>query len=138
MSEWIYNGKEMTSLEDFPEGAIGFIYQINNITNGKKYIGRKILNSTRKLKPLKGTKKKRTVVKDSGWRSYTGSCKELNDDIAKGDVIEKYIEIICFSKKQMSYYELKYQMVREVLESENYYNGNIAGKYHRRDLIKKT
>lgn len=137
MSEWIYQGKEMLSLEDFPEGAIGFIYEIKNLTNGKKYIGRKILKSTRKLKPLKGAKRKRTIIKDSGWKEYTGSCEELNADIAKGDIIEKHIEKICFSKKQMSYYELKYQMIREVLESDAYYNGNIAGKYHRRDLIKK-
>jgi hypothetical protein len=138
MSEWIYNGKYVTCLEDFPEGAIGFIYEIKNITTGKGYIGRKILKSTRKIKPLKGAKRKRTVIKDSGWREYTGSCEELNNDIAKGHVIEKYIEEMCFSKKQMSYYELKYQMIREVLESDRYYNGNIAGKYHRRDLIKKS
>ena len=126
MSEWIYQGREMLSLEDFPEGAVGFIYRIKNLTNGKSYIGRKILKSTRKLKPLKGAKRKRTVVKDSGWRDYTGSCEELNNDIANGDLIEKYIEHICFSKKQMSYYELKYQMVHAVLDSDEYYNGNIA------------
>jgi hypothetical protein len=133
---WIYGDKNITTVEDFPVGTVGFIYEIRNLTNGKKYIGRKILTSTRKLKPLKGAKRKRTVVKDSGWLEYTGSSDELNADIASGHQIEKHILQLCFSKKQMSYYELKYQMIYQVLESDKYYNGNIAGKYHRRDLIK--
>lgn len=138
MCEWMYQQRPMISVEDFPTGTIGFIYRIDNLSKNKSYIGRKILSSTRKLKPLKGAKRKRTVVKDSGWREYTGSCDELNKDIEAGDLIEKNIIQLCFSKKQMSYYELKYQMLFEVLESDKFYNRNIAGKYHRRDLVKSS
>jgi len=37
----------------------GFIYVITNLTNNKKYIGKKQMKSVKKLKPLKGKKNKR-------------------------------------------------------------------------------
>ena len=42
MSNWIYENKEVLS-KNLPENAIGFIYLITNLTNNKKYIGKKLL-----------------------------------------------------------------------------------------------
>ena len=45
--------------EAIPENAFGFIYEITNTINGKKYIGKKQMTRKIKRKPLKGKKRKR-------------------------------------------------------------------------------
>jgi hypothetical protein len=35
----------------------------------------------------------------------------------------------------MTYYELKYQLLENVLERDDSYNSNIMGKFFRRDLL---
>ena len=50
---WIYQGKEMSSVEDFPPLTFGFIYRIVHIPSGKTYIGKKVLQHTRKAKLTK-------------------------------------------------------------------------------------
>lgn len=37
--------------------AYGFIYLITNIVSNKKYVGKKQMQTVKKLKPLKGKKK---------------------------------------------------------------------------------
>jgi hypothetical protein len=107
------------------EAAFGFIYEINNTVTGKKYIGKK--QCTRKLKrqPLKGKKNKRIEVKESDWRTYTGSSTELNSDIEKYGK-EKFtftILYVCGSKWELGYREIKEQIERDVILREDYYNG---------------
>lgn len=131
---WIYNEKPIEKLEDLPENCVGFIYIILNKTNGKKYLGKKILHHKKTLKPLKRYKRKRHLIKESDWYEYSGSNELLNEDISKGDEIEKYIIHLCYSKKQMSYYEVKYQFLQNVLEDDTYYNSNILGKFFKRDI----
>ena len=46
-------------LEGTDELPYGFIYEITNITNSRKYIGKKQCQSVRKRPPLKGKKNKR-------------------------------------------------------------------------------
>ena len=71
MSSWTYEGQPFTS--DMISDNVGFVYQITNLQNGKKYIGKKWFWSTKKLPPLKGKKRKRTVKKESDWMKYFGS-----------------------------------------------------------------
>jgi len=145
MTNWLYQGQEYLSLEDFPENCIGFVYKIYNAETGKIYIGKKILRNllTKKLtlkeksewsKPGKVPNKTK-VVKESDWAKYYGSCKPLLEDVKvlgphkfKREIIE-----FCFNKKQLSYYEVFYQMVYEVLSTDSY-NENIQGKWFRRDV----
>mgnify|MGYP003347636392 FL=1 len=145
MTNWLYQGQEYLSLEDFPENCIGFVYKIYNEDTGKIYIGKKILRNllTKKLtlkeksewsKPGKVPNKTK-VVKESDWAKYYGSCKPLLEDVKvlgphkfKREIIE-----FCFNKKQLSYYEVFYQMVYEVLSTDSY-NENIQGKWFRRDV----
>ena len=49
-THWTYNGSEITDIKQFPKGAIGIIYRIDNLTNGKYYFGRKTCISNRKKK----------------------------------------------------------------------------------------
>ena len=134
---WTYQGKEMSDISQTPEGSIGFIYLIKNLSNGRLYIGRKSFMSTRKKrltikeKALPGNSRKifKIEVKELPWKTYTGSCKPLNEDIKNGDEYTKEILRFCSSKKQLAYYELKELLCNGVIECESYYNENVAGKF---------
>jgi hypothetical protein len=110
-----------------PEDAFGFIYEIVNIINGKKYIGKKQMKRKIRRLPLKGKKRKRVDYVDSDWRTYTGSSDALNIDIAtngKDNFVFKILKF-CNSKFELSYFEAKMQFEKDVLLSEDYYNGII-------------
>lgn len=98
------------------------MYLITNITNGKKYIGKKEFYKTIKRPPLKGKKKKRVSVVFTDWKTYTGSSNKLNEDIANGDIIRKDILKLVTSKSSGTYYELKHQMKSDALFRDDYYN----------------
>ena len=141
---WKYGSKKVESLEDFPENAHGFVYHIKNTVTQKFYVGKKNLQSVTN-KPLtkkelleitdKRKSKKKQVIKESNWKSYWGSNKELLSDIKEygEDKFEKTILKVCFSKKELTYYEIHYQCVHNVLTT-NSYNDNILGKFYRKDL----
>ena len=49
---WLYNGKEITDISQFPPNTFGFVYQV--ITpEGKKYVGKKVLYHNQKKKLTK-------------------------------------------------------------------------------------
>ena len=110
-----------------PGDAFGFIYEIVNTINGKKYIGKKQMKRKIRRLPLKGKKRKRVDYVDSDWRTYTGSSDALNIDIAangKDKFIFKILKF-CNSKFELSYFEAKMQFEKDVLLNEDYYNGII-------------
>jgi hypothetical protein len=124
---------------ELPDTFFGFIYEITNTINNKKYIGKKQCLSRLKRKPLKGKKRNRIEFIESDWREYTSSSNELNEDI-KTHGKEKFtfkIIKICHSKWALAYYEIKEQIERDVLISDNFYNGIInvrIGKIPRSEL----
>lgn len=143
MVNWSYNNVEITDISQVPEGAIGFVYMVYDHTNNKYYIGRKSLYSTRKVKfgarelaamTDKRQKKYRMVTKElKGWQQYNGSCKELNKKIKEGIAYTKEILQFCYTKQELTYYEVKYQMVHGAIEPGNSsYNENILGKFYPR------
>jgi hypothetical protein len=140
---WLYRGKKITSVDQLPKDAVGFIYIIRNESNGKFYVGRKSLMSTvkkrltkaEKLLPGNSRKTFKTVTSETNWLKYTGSCKPLNEDIKKGNLYEKEILQICYSKKQLSYYEIKHIVCVNCLEREDCYNQNLLGKFFPSDLV---
>lgn len=109
----------------FSEDSFGFIYEIHNTVTGRKYIGKKQCKSKLKRKPLKGRKNKRIEIKESDWKEYTGSSKELNEDITKygKDKFKFTILHACGSKWELGYREIKEQIERDVILREDYYNG---------------
>lgn len=141
---WIYKGKAVHSLEDFPEPdkVVGFVYKITNVITGKFYIGKKSLFHSKKTRISKrektATKTRKTfkkVVKESDWSDYYGSCKELQEDIKlRGkQYFTREILTMCYSKKFLNFHELEQQIVHQVLRADTY-NGNILGRYYRKDM----
>lgn len=119
---WIYDNKDFT--EEQIGDNYGFIYCITNLTNNKKYIGKKFFYSS-KTKVLKGKKKKYKVSSD--WQTYYGSNEELKKDVIMHGRENFTREIIhlCKSKGECGYLEAKEQFVNGVLESDDYYNSWI-------------
>lgn len=111
----------------FDGSSFGFIYEITNTVNNKKYIGKKQCLSKLKRPPLKGKKNKRIELKESDWRVYTSSSAELNEDIKKYGKDKFLFKIIrpCNSKWELAYFEIKEQLDRNVLLRKDYYNGII-------------
>ena len=149
---WLYNGEEITE-ENIPENAAGFIYMIKHNPSGRYYIGKKSLESVRNVKigvrelkrikeerKLKGTRgplpKKKKVRKSSDWQTYYSSNDWIREQIKEGKDNEftRIILRFCNSKKSLSYYETKYLFDYDVLLDDNSLNGNISGKWYRRDL----
>ena len=133
---WTYQGKEITNL---PEEVVGFVYEITNNTNGRKYIGKKLARFKRSRPPLKGRKNKRRYKVNSDWKDYYGSSDDLTIDVNKigKDKFSREILFFCFSKAELSYIEAREQFARKVLESDQYYNGHIRVRVHGKGIIKK-
>ena len=112
----------------------GFIYRITELDTGKEYIGKKQF-STYKRKTVKNRKNKKKVISDSKWRSYTGSSKELNEQISKKGIENYKFEIQSLHKTRGSlfYAEVKYQITEDVLRTKlpngdkKYYNKMVSG-----------
>ena len=107
------------------ENPFGFVYVITNKVNGRQYIGKKQCISRLKRKPLKGKTRNRIDTKQSDWKTYTGSSKELNEDILKYGKENFTFEILewCGSKWELGYKEIKKQLEYDVLLNEQFYNG---------------
>lgn len=154
MSNWLWNGNDVTE-NVIPESAVGFIYMIEHIPTGKYYIGKKSLESVRnivigkrelqrireerKLAGIRGSlPKKKKVRKPSDWAKYYSSNDWIKEQITEGNVNDFRRTIIqfCYSKKSLSYYEVHWMFHYDVLSDENSLNGNISGKWYRRDLDK--
>ena len=121
---WKYDGEDFIKV---PNKMEGFVYIITNLTNNKKYIGKKHFWTRQKDR-----KTGRRKTQESDWMNYFGSCDELKEDV-KLLGLDKFLREIlylCPHKKSMSYYETYEQFHRNVLFSNDYYNTNIGGTFY--------
>ena len=132
---WTYQGKPVETL---PEGVVGFVYLITNITTGRMYVGKKLAKFKRSRPPLKGRKNKRRHTVESDWQDYYGSSDLLIEDVNKlgKEKFAREILHMCKSKGECNYLEAKEQFARGVLESDDYYNGHIRVRVHG-SIVKK-
>ena len=145
---WLYQNKEVLSLENFPPQTFGFVYRVIHEPTGKIYIGKKVLQFTRKAKLTKkdlavyeGEKGRKPsykhVISESDWKTYYGSHKEILALIKEGKQTEFKREILtCVSsKKLLTYEETKALFIYSVLEKpDEFFNDNILGKFFRKDF----
>jgi hypothetical protein len=131
MTDWIYDGKPISP--EFLFGYYGFVYEIENVLTGRKYIGKKLL-WFKKTKMVKGKKKR--YLKESDWRTYWGSNNALLEDIEKHGEQNFKRTILCWckSKGECSYMEAKYQFERSVLIDSAYYNDLIRCRIHSKHI----
>jgi len=135
MNNWTYHGKAITQL---PEDCVGFVYEITNTTNGRKYIGKKLSRFKRSKAPLKGRRNRRRYTVDSDWQDYYGSSDDLTMDVNRlgTENFEREILFYCKSKSELSYVEAREQFARKVLETRDYYNGHIRVRVHGKGILK--
>ena len=132
---WLY---ENTLIESLPEDCVGFVYLITNKQSGRRYIGKKLAKFSRttyRMVKLKNGKKKRKKIRgkiESDWQTYYGSNTELNADVARLGIDNFAREVLyyCSSKAECSYIEAREQFRHQVLESDDYYNGQISVRVH--------
>jgi hypothetical protein len=134
---WTYKGKEVTEI---PEDIEGFVYLITNLTNNRKYIGKKLARFKTTKPPLKGKKNKRRGFKESDWKEYWGSSDKLQADVAAlgQDKFTREILYFCKSRAEMSYIEAREQFDRRVLETDDYYNGIINVRVGGSDKLRQA
>jgi hypothetical protein len=131
-------------VESLPEDCVGFVYLITNNITGRKYIGKKLAKfakTTYKTVKLKnGSKKKKKIRSkiDSDWRDYYGSNLELSKDVDTlgKENFKREIMFYCKSKSECSYIEAREQFTHKVLESRDYYNGQISVRVHGSHILK--
>ena len=133
---WIYDNEP---LEEVPTDAIGFTYKI--LIGKYNYYGLKRFHTKRKIP--KGKKelalqdgrasKKKLVVKESNWKTYCSSSKEVEKLVREGVVPHRYIIDICYSLKELSYKENK--LLYRHIEHEHNLNRNISAKYYREEIL---
>ena len=130
MDQWTFENKlfESEQIGDY----VGFVYIITDLSNNKKYVGKKNFWSTRRLPPLKGKTRKRIVKKESDWKDYFGSSEQVKLLVeSQGrNNFKREILHLCNTKGEMSYLETKEQFDRGVLFSDEYYNEFIGCKIH--------
>lgn len=135
ISHWIYNNE---LLLETPEGKVGFVYCITNIITNQRYVGKKVFISKRTLPPLSGKKRKRRVIKDSDWKTYTSSSTYIKEAIDEYGMDNFKFEILEMfdNRSSMNFAELKLQIFWNVLDEklENgnraFYNENIDRVYY--------
>ena len=147
---WTYKTHTIGDITQFPENTFGFVYIVTHNPSGKSYIGKKVLFHNKKkklgkkeLEKLQGVVGRRPayklVIKESDWLNYYGSQKEIKKLLLEGkkNEFERIILRLCPSKKSLTYFEVKYQMIYQVLEKpEEFFNDNILGKFFTKDFEK--
>lgn len=120
---WIYQGEIFN--ENLVDKYYGMVYCIT-CPDSRMYIGRKTFWFMRK----KHGAKRRSKL-ESDWKKYYGSSevvkalvKELGENGFKREILSLHK-----TKGEMNYTEVKEQFQRNVLESIEYINDNINGKY---------
>ena len=117
LGHWTIDYKLLKETFD-PTDFFGFVYKIIRVDTGRSYIGKKQLIFTRRIK-VSGRKNRKHVKRESDWKTYTGSCKELNAEISTlgKDKFEFKILKFCETKRDLGYLETKIKL--RIIESLN-------------------
>ena len=65
--------------------------------------------------------------------SNKGILQEIKEEST--DSFRREILKFCFNKKQLTYWEVHFQCVNEVLLTDKSYNDNVLAKFFRKDLV---
>jgi hypothetical protein len=104
--------------------SVAYIGKKNFFANIKRPLGKKALamSTDKRLK-----KYKRELKPD--FMRYYSSNKILKDAHKAGVQIKREILMMCSTQMELTYQEVKHQFQYEVLEKDEYLNGNILGRF---------
>ena len=128
MIEWRYQGRVYELPKEYTHNDLyGFVYCITNRATNRKYVGKKFFWKAKTLPITKKRKRRQRLKVESDWKDYWGSNKHLQKDVEEmgKDMFHREILHLCKTKGECAYYETKEQFDREVLLTEQYYNGII-------------
>ena len=132
---WLYHDSPFAPVELDPKKIYGFVYLIENLANGRKYVGKKLFF----FKGFKTVqKKKKRILVESDWKTYYGSSNALQkdlDELGKGN-FRRVILHLCTSKSECSYLEMYEQITRKAILLDEYYNDQIRVRVTRNQLTK--
>jgi len=133
MNQWLLEDKIYEPENLDPKEIYGFVYLIENLKTGKKYIGKKFFWS---MKTRQVKKKKKRYKAESDWKEYYGSNEELKNDVQNlgMDCFKRTILHICKTKAECAYLELKEQIERNAILRDDYYNAWIQVKVRKAHL----
>lgn len=131
---WIYKNRIFT--EEDIESNLGFVYIITNLSNNRKYVGKKFFTKAAS-KQIKGKKKKIRVKSD--WVSYFGSNEELKQEVKTlgEENFHREILYLCKTRAECSYRESYEIFIRDALLKEEYYNSWCSCRIHKKHVIGK-
>lgn len=131
---WTYRNEIFN--EELIQNHIGFVYIITNLSNNRKYVGKKFFTKAG-TKQIKGKKKKVRVKSD--WDSYYGSNEELKEEVKKlgSENFRREIIHLCVTRAECSYRESYEIFIRDALLKEEYYNSWISCRIHKKHVIGK-
>lgn len=117
-----------------PSKYFGFIYLVHCKETGQFYIGKKQFNSITKKK-VTGKVRKKTVVKESDWKTYATSSEYIKRDLEEfgQDSFEFFIVQTYHTRGGLSHGEAnlqhKFDVMTKRIDTDNrlFYNANIAG-----------
>lgn len=113
----------------------GFIYRITEIKTGREYIGKKQFHQYLK-KEVKGRVNKKSVKKESNWKTYIGSSVHLKQAIETHGKEEYLFTIESLHKTRASlvYAEVRCHILEDVLRARmadgvtpKYFNRQVSG-----------
>lgn len=112
-----------TGLTPDPDRYLGFVYLVTNQVTGQQYIGKKQYYYKAMIR-VAGKKRRRSALKASDWKTYTGSSDTLNKDIASLGIDSFRFTILSqhTGKGDLRYAELMEQVARHALIDDGYYN----------------
>ena len=132
---WLHHDSPFEPIELDPKKIYGFVYLIENLVNGRKYVGKKLF-FFKGFKTVK--KKKKRILVESDWKAYYGSSNALQKDIDEIGKINfrRVILHLCTSKSECSYLEMYEQITRKAILLDEYYNDQIRVRVTRNQLTK--
>ena len=130
---WYYNDRVF---DETPEEYQGFVYMITNLSNDKKYVGKKFFWKPKTLPKTKTRKRRVKTRVESDWKSYYGSSIEVKQLVEENgaESFKREILMLCKTKGECSYYEAKKQFEYDVLLNDEFYNEFIGCKIHSKHL----
>ena len=116
-----------------PSEWFGFIYRIVELSTGRQYVGKKQFHQYLS-KQIEGKSRRKRVVRESKWKTYTGSSTHLNEAIKTNDKSQYLflIESLHKSKGSLYYAEVLTHITEDVLRTRM--SDGITPAYYNRQI----